>query len=159
RRHRGLVLESQGEYLKALAEFRAALVSDPDRKETLGREAADGIERVDRKLASQGPQSCPADTSGSVKRVDFRSSNLNGDVRRVACNEWVETNSRGNRWIFRPITNNGSELVLHDFSRDIYFKADFSTRRMTFRKGEKAAWAAHSDIVRSERVGGNVGEP
>jgi len=32
RRHRGLVLESKGEYSKALADFRAALVTDPDRK-------------------------------------------------------------------------------------------------------------------------------
>ena len=125
----------------------------------MGREAAEGIQRVDRKLAAQSPRSCPSDTTGSVKRVDFRSSNFNGDVRRVACNEWVETNSRGNRWIFRPITNNGSELVLHDGSRDIYFKADFSARRMSFRNGAKAAWAGHSDIVSSERVGGDVSEP
>ena len=159
RRHRGLVFESKGEYTKALADFRAALVSDPNRKEVLGREAAEGIQRVDRKLAAQSPRSCPSDTTGSVKRVDFRSSNFNGDIRRVACNEWVETNSRGNRWIFRPITNNGSELVLHDGSRDIYFKADFSARKMAFRNGAKAAWAGHSDIVSSERVGGDVSAP
>jgi len=58
-RTRGLVWESKGDYSKALADFRTALRSDPDKKETLGREAADGIARMERKLAAVHPSSTP----------------------------------------------------------------------------------------------------
>lgn len=46
--------ESQGDLNKALADFRVALKLDSDKRQTGGREAAEGIARVEQKLAAIG---------------------------------------------------------------------------------------------------------
>src|SRR5262249_5456232 len=51
---RGEIYESKGELGKALADFRAALGFDPDKRQIGGREAAEGIARVEQKLAALG---------------------------------------------------------------------------------------------------------
>jgi tetratricopeptide (TPR) repeat protein len=51
---RGEVYENKGELNRALADFRTALGFDPDKKQRGGREAAEGIARVDQKLAAIG---------------------------------------------------------------------------------------------------------
>ena len=50
--NRGEIYESKGEYIKALADFRMALSLDPDKKQIGGREAAEGIARIEQKLAA-----------------------------------------------------------------------------------------------------------
>jgi tetratricopeptide (TPR) repeat protein len=50
--NRGEIYESKGEYTKALADFRMALSLDPDKKQIGGREAAEGIARIEQKLAA-----------------------------------------------------------------------------------------------------------
>jgi Tfp pilus assembly protein PilF len=50
--NRGEIYENKGELNKALADFRTALSYDPDRKQIGGREAAEGIARVEQKLAA-----------------------------------------------------------------------------------------------------------
>ena len=55
-RTRGITYEKKGEFAQALADFRVALRADPDRKENLGREAAEGIERVQNALNVPPPQ-------------------------------------------------------------------------------------------------------
>jgi Flp pilus assembly protein TadD len=54
-RSRGLVYEKKGEFEKALADFRTALGADPGRTELLGREAAQGIDRIERSRAVARP--------------------------------------------------------------------------------------------------------
>src|SRR5262249_3172607 len=51
---RAEIYESKGELNKALADFRAALGLDPDRKQRGGRDAAEGIARIEQKLAALG---------------------------------------------------------------------------------------------------------
>jgi tetratricopeptide (TPR) repeat protein len=50
--NRGEIYEKKGEYTKALADFRMALSLDPDKKQIGGREAAEGIARIEQKLAA-----------------------------------------------------------------------------------------------------------
>ena len=52
--NRGEIYESKGELNKALADFRTALSLDPDKKQLGGREAAEGIARIEQKLAAAG---------------------------------------------------------------------------------------------------------
>jgi polyhydroxybutyrate depolymerase len=63
-RTRGLVYEKKGEFEKARADFRMALRADPARNENLGREAAEGIERVEKVLAASRLQPTPQPVSG-----------------------------------------------------------------------------------------------
>jgi tetratricopeptide (TPR) repeat protein len=53
-KNRGQIHENKGTLDKALADFRTALGLDPDKLERLGREAAQGVERVQQKLAAVG---------------------------------------------------------------------------------------------------------
>jgi tetratricopeptide (TPR) repeat protein len=50
--NRGEIYEKKGEYTKALVDFRMALSLDPDKKQIGGREAAEGIARIEQKLAA-----------------------------------------------------------------------------------------------------------
>ncbi len=51
---RGEIYESKGELNRALADFRMALSLDPDKRQRGGVEAAEGIARVEQKLAALG---------------------------------------------------------------------------------------------------------
>jgi tetratricopeptide (TPR) repeat protein len=51
-RNRGVTHENRGDLNKALADFRVALDLDPDKRQTGGQEAAEGIRRVEQKLAA-----------------------------------------------------------------------------------------------------------
>jgi tetratricopeptide (TPR) repeat protein len=51
---RGEIYENKGEYNHALADFRTGLNLDPDKKQRAGLEAAEGIGRVEQKLAAVG---------------------------------------------------------------------------------------------------------
>lgn len=53
-RYRGEAYEGKGDLSAALADFRVALSFDPDKKQVGGREAAEGIARVEQKLANAG---------------------------------------------------------------------------------------------------------
>jgi tetratricopeptide (TPR) repeat protein len=65
-RNRGLVYERMGELDKALADFRVALRGDFARTELLGRESAQGIERVEKRLAAlRAPAVQPAPSTPS----------------------------------------------------------------------------------------------
>jgi tetratricopeptide (TPR) repeat protein len=52
--NRGEIYESKGELNRALADFRTALAFDPDKRQRAGLEAAEGIGRVEQKLAALG---------------------------------------------------------------------------------------------------------
>jgi tetratricopeptide (TPR) repeat protein len=51
--HRAEAYEAKGDLTTALADFRVALSFDPDKKQVGGREAAEGIARVEQKLAAK----------------------------------------------------------------------------------------------------------
>jgi tetratricopeptide (TPR) repeat protein len=51
-RNRGISYEKKGDLARALADFRVALSFDPDKKFVAGREAAEGIQRIEQKLAA-----------------------------------------------------------------------------------------------------------
>jgi tetratricopeptide (TPR) repeat protein len=58
-KNRGITYEHKGEHDKALADFRKALSFDPEGKERVGREAWEGIERVQQKLAALRAKPAP----------------------------------------------------------------------------------------------------
>jgi tetratricopeptide (TPR) repeat protein len=60
-RNRGISYENKGELPRALADFQVAATFDPDRKTIAGREAADGIKRVEQKLAALAAAKSKAD--------------------------------------------------------------------------------------------------
>src|SRR4029450_1785884 len=66
-KNRGISYEHKGEHDKALADFRKALSFDPEGKERVGREAWEGIERVQQKRAALRAKPAPtaAQTSPS----------------------------------------------------------------------------------------------
>jgi hypothetical protein len=51
-RNRGVSYEKKGDLARALADFRVALSFDPDKKFVAGREAAEGIQRIEQKLVA-----------------------------------------------------------------------------------------------------------
>src|SRR5262245_8980281 len=53
-RSRGETFEHKGEFAAALADFRVALSLDPEKKVRAGRDAAEGIRRVEQKIAAGG---------------------------------------------------------------------------------------------------------
>ena len=68
-RTRAIVYERKGELEKALADFRLALRADPGRNEILGRESAEGIERVQKALATSRPQPTPERLTSSMQLI------------------------------------------------------------------------------------------
>jgi tetratricopeptide (TPR) repeat protein len=52
-RNRGISYEGKGDLARALADFRVALSFDPEKKDIAGREAAEGLARVEKKLAAE----------------------------------------------------------------------------------------------------------
>jgi tetratricopeptide (TPR) repeat protein len=58
-RNRAIAYEKKGEFEKALADYRVALRADPARRENLGRDAANGIERVEKRIAALHSQPEP----------------------------------------------------------------------------------------------------
>jgi len=85
-----------------------------------------------------------------VKRITYRRFDgptlVTGDMKRTAGNEWLETNTRGSKWTFRSITENSSEIVLYDASRDVYVRMDIPARKMLVRKGAAQPWALLAEI-------------
>lgn len=86
-----------------------------------------------------------------LKYVRFDgATRVEGDFRRTAGDQWLETNTRGSRWTFRTVSEKPSEIVLHDVSRDVYVKFDTSARKVQVRKGPAAPWAPLADIVATD---------
>ena len=85
-----------------------------------------------------------------INRITYRRFDgptlVTGDMKRTAGNEWLETNTRGSKWTFRSITENSSEIVLYDASRDVYVRMDIPARKMLVRKGAAKPWALLADI-------------
>jgi tetratricopeptide (TPR) repeat protein len=68
-KNRGISYEHKGEHDKALADFRKALSFDPEGKERVGREAWEGIERIQQKLAASGTKPAPTAAQSSPSLV------------------------------------------------------------------------------------------
>jgi Flp pilus assembly protein TadD len=84
-KNRGISYENKGEFDKALADFRMALNLDPEKKERLGRDAAQGIERVQQKLAG-GSRPAPA-ASTDDQAICFRGAAR--DENAAACTRLI----------------------------------------------------------------------
>ena len=76
---RGEIYENKGEYNHALADFRTALTFDPDKKQRAGLEAAEGIARVEQKLAAIGG----GDWTGCARAPD-REDGISACTRLIA---------------------------------------------------------------------------
>ena len=76
--YRAAAHESKGELGAALADFRAALGFDPDKKQIGGREAAEGMARIQQKIAAIG-------------RVDWDAcfGGVNGELKIAACTRLI----------------------------------------------------------------------
>jgi polyhydroxybutyrate depolymerase len=89
--------------------------------------------------------------TGRVMRIEYSrlvgATIVTGDLKRAASDEWIETNTRGGRWIFRATKENNSEIVLHDAGRDIYVRVDFQAKQMFIRKGTTEDWRIFANII------------
>jgi hypothetical protein len=92
--------------------------------------------------------------AGALNSIAYRrydgSTLVTGAVTRTGADEWLETNSRGNKWSFRATLETSSEVTLYDASRDVYVKLDLDGKKMLVRKGT-APWAPLADIVGIEK--------
>src|SRR5262245_48097155 len=86
-KNRGMIHENKGELDKALADFRMALNLDPEKKERLGREAAQGIERVQQKLAAPGGSRPAPVASTDDQAICFKGAI--GDENAAACSRLI----------------------------------------------------------------------
>jgi Flp pilus assembly protein TadD len=86
-KNRGMIYENKGEFDKALADFRMALNLDPEKKERLGRDAAQGIERVQQKLAAAGDIRPAPGASTDDQAICFRGAV--GDETSAACTRLI----------------------------------------------------------------------
>ena len=71
-------------------------------------------------------------------------------MTRTGGDEWVETNSRGNRWSFRATLETSAEVTLYGASRDVHVKLDLAGKKMLMRRGT-APWSPLADIVGIEK--------
>ena len=85
-KNRGITYENKGEFDKALADFRMALNLDPEKKERLGRDAAQGIERIQQKLAAGGSRPAPG-ASTDDQAICFRGAA--GSENSAACTRLI----------------------------------------------------------------------
>ena len=85
-----------------------------------------------------------------LDRITYRGNNgpkaIVGEVHRTGTDQWVETNNAGSLG-FRSMSETDSELVLYDASRDIYFKAELTTRRFFTRTGTTQSWRPTYEVV------------
>jgi len=86
-KNRGITYENKGEFDKALADFRMALNLDPEKKERLGRDAAQGIERIQQKLAAAGGSRPAPGASTDDQAVCFRGAV--GNETSAACTRLI----------------------------------------------------------------------
>jgi polyhydroxybutyrate depolymerase len=97
----------------------------------------------------------PPPTARAVSHMMYRRFDagklVTGDVQRLATGAWLETNTRGSRWTFRVITENPSEVVLYDESRDVFVRMDLTTKKMSVRKGITQDWIPLADIVWTDK--------
>jgi tetratricopeptide (TPR) repeat protein len=86
-KNRGMIYENKGEFDKALADFRMALNLDPEKKERLGRDAAQGIERIQQKLAAAGGSRPAPAASTDDQAICFRGAAR--DENAAACTRLI----------------------------------------------------------------------
>jgi tetratricopeptide (TPR) repeat protein len=125
-KNRGMIYENKGEFDKALADFRMALNLDPEKKERLGREGAQGIERIQQKLAAAGGSRPAPGASTDDQAVCFRGAV--GNETSAACTRLIGSGKLS-----------GGEL-----GRAFYQRAMVSTRNGNF----DAAMADSNEAVR-----------
>ncbi|HEY6601739.1 MAG TPA: caspase family protein [Xanthobacteraceae bacterium] len=125
-KNRGISYENKGEFDKALADFRMALNLDPEKKERLGRDAAQGIERIQQKLAAAGGSRPAPGASTDDQAVCFRGAV--GNETSAACTRLIGSGKLS-----------GGEL-----GRAFYQRAMVSTRNGNF----DAAMADSNEAVR-----------
>jgi tetratricopeptide (TPR) repeat protein len=113
-KNRGLIYEHKGELEQALADFRMALSLDPDKKERLGREAAEGIGRVQQKLAAPGGSRPASAASSDDQAICF--GGAASDENAAACTRLIASGRMS-----------GGELA-----RAFYQRASVSTRKGNF---------------------------
>ena len=91
----------------------------------------------------------PAVTSASAQvpdEITLQGLGQTATLRRTGADtwEWVENNAT---FRFRTLTQQPSELVIHDASRDMYHHLNLSSRATAWRVGTTAPWNAHYTIV------------
>jgi polyhydroxybutyrate depolymerase len=92
---------------------------------------------------------------GRVTRIEYSrtvgATNVTGDLKKTAGDEWIETNTRGGRWTFRATSESNSQILLYDANRDIYVRVDLEARKIFIRKGIIENWRVLADIVRTSK--------
>jgi Tfp pilus assembly protein PilF len=84
-RNRGLAYEGKGDLIKALADFRQALSVNSDKRQKPVRDAAEGIERIEQKIAAIGAADWGVCFNGP-----------NGEQRIAACGRLIASGKLGN---------------------------------------------------------------
>jgi tetratricopeptide (TPR) repeat protein len=129
-KNRGMIYENKGEFDKALADFRMALNLDPEKKERLGREGAQGIERIQQKLAAAGGSRPAPGASTDDQAVCFRGAA--GNETSAACTRLIAS----------------GKLSSGELARAFYQRGMVSTRTGNFD-------AAMADVTEAVRLDPN----
>lgn len=89
-----------------------------------------------------------ADLCGNCTKPPFDIELLR--TNRAWVTQYVDGNGNPGTSNWRSLSENGSELVLHDQSRDMYARIDLFGRKTYLRKGTAGDWIPVSDIIRSD---------
>lgn len=84
----------------------------------------------------------PAGLKPAGRTISFQGGGVLGVLTNPSGGDWVESNSTigQNRFSFRTVSEKGSELVVHDASRDYYLRLNFDDRQLQLRVGANGQW-------------------
>ena len=87
------------------------------------------------------------------RRISFRGQDgptfLTGQLVGDADGNWMESNTKlgAVRLYFKTVSENRSELILYDQSRDLYLRISFPAKTVSWRKTARGAWHANYQIT------------
>ncbi|MET0277275.1 MAG: caspase domain-containing protein [Pseudorhodoplanes sp.] len=84
----------------------------------------------------------PPSLKPSGRTISFQGGGVFGIITNPAGGDWVESNSSigQRRFVFKTVSEKGSELILHDASRDFYLRLNFDDRQLQLRVGANGQW-------------------
>ena len=97
----------------------------------------------------------PAEESARPATIVLGGLGQTAELRRTGADswEWVENNTT---FRFRTVSETNSELVIYDFSRDMYHRLNLQTGETFWRNGPSRIWNPHYPIVSKSEMRSQV---
>lgn len=76
------------------------------------------------------------------RTISFQGGGVLGVITNPSGGDWIESNSiiGQRKFFFKTVSEKGSELILHDASRDFYLRLNFDDRQLQLRVGANGQW-------------------